>query len=673
MPLHDIAIDGHRVMAIGDAGAVASTDGSRFYPRPSCGATQRAIVAHDGVFHVLAAAVRPSSYAPWRGFAPGRSSGGEGVLAATRDLGTTWRRFEFPTRLGVEATAIYRDDDGFWWLTFPDGSVITSRKLAHGWRLLRLPRPVPTEVIYELDGYVVFAGETCMAWNGHELRVLQRGPGDSFARVLKSPDDAWLAFAGETLARSRDHGRIFKPVLERETPGVLDWAWVAGALFVIGPGGTLWEWSGERFERRRSPHQLRAIASWGDGALLCSRDGNILHLASPNDPYWRGAIDQLATPPPRVEPRPVPAMLDERDAVYRDLVRESTLVHDELSAPLRAAAPRSHIEQIIDDSEGDLEAFRVYVDALHDRDDPRAELAAVQLALATTPSIALKVVETELVAADDRVLGSLRAVLPLLAIDWRGGFPWRVTVHSLPALLTLLQDPHDRFLHTLEVEHVARRWDPYVAALAARYRPTLRALTIGRLDNDSQLDLEPLYAAVPNLRTLTIAASHITLGEVVLPRLERFSLSTTGLVSRAARAIASARWPSLEALSIHVGARRRGGTAKLGDLRPIFDAAGLPRLRHLAIRSCELSDALVKVLATSALLPQLTTLDLRSGTLSDAGARTLFQYQHAFAHLGSIDLANNIVTPAGRALLAATALRTQLSEQRPDAGPRVLP
>jgi hypothetical protein len=290
------------------------------------------------------------------------------------------------------------------------------------------------------------------------------------------------------------------------------------------------------------------------------------------------------------------------------------------------------------------------------------------------------------------VLGKLIPALPHLELTWRAGFLRRVrthftwahaAAHAVETLAALLDEPSGRFLRELVILGAPKdNYSPLASAIGARYLPALRALVIDESGPDrrerpnTRLELEPIYTAMPNLRALSIRVGHLTLGEITLPHLERFELATGSLVGRAAKAIASARWPSLRSLAIQVGAWRRGGTAKLKDLRPIFHGARLPRLTHLAVTNHELSDDLVEMLGTSQLLAQLEVLDLRNATLSDAGAAILYRHQHAYAHLRTIRLDDNILTAAGIALLESTGLPVALGRQRQDPGTpelRVLP
>jgi hypothetical protein len=77
----------------------------------------------------------------------------------------------------------------------------------------------------------------------------------------------------------------------------------------------------------------------------------------------------------------------------------------------------------------------------------------------------------------------------------------------------------------------------------------------------------------------------------------------------------------------------------------ILDGA-VGSLRHLGLVNTMLTNDLIARLARSAILSQLQSLDLSRGTMTRRGADALFAHARAFAHLESIDLGDNHLTPA---------------------------
>src|SRR5262249_47440872 len=159
-------------------------------------------------------------------------------------------------------------------------------------------------------------------------------------------------------------------------------------------------------------------------------------------------------------------------------------------------------------------------------------------------------------------------------------------------------EPSGAFLRDLTLGRIpGDDYRAYARVIAARLRPALRSLTFSAFTEATGMqpmrcDVSAIHPALPNLTALTIIGDHITLGEIVLPNLRTFRLDTWNLSSRAAKSIAHARWPDLRTLDIQVGAKRSGAAARIADLQPILDGAGLPHLEDLQITNTELGDEL---------------------------------------------------------------------------------
>ncbi|MCW5805789.1 MAG: hypothetical protein KIT31_25685 [Deltaproteobacteria bacterium] len=682
-PLERIAIDAAggrvRVAVVGERTAV-STNGRAFYRRVPAPGVARALAASDGTLAVVCA--NPPGV--WR----------------STDLATTWRPIELATKvLGYGLpTTIHRDRFGTWWLGTSLDRLIASRQVERGWRQAPFAARGATLAhgVAEVHGigdvgaalWVQGVGWSHL-WNGRVARSIEVGGGP--ARWVG--EDGELVYAlgtGGALYRSGDRGHTFVQIGEPHAAGMSNLrrcGWIAGALFAVA-GRELLRWSGGAWHAVPIEGRVVDFASWGDGALVATAAGRILRFASRRDRFWARTADELAPVWPHVERAPETAASapSHREEVYADLAREAALAHEELSAELRAAYRADDLERAVDEAEPGADedaAFTVLLDRMHAAGDPRAELAAV---LRTETFFNLH--EADGVNVETWRLweetGDLR-VVPY-AERWHAGhiaharcsfWDGATPEDARAAAASLLDGPAGRFLRELELEVPGDGHGAALAALVAeRYRPALRRLVIDGTRLAARLDLGALWAALPNLRELTVIAAQPRLGEIVLPRLQAMTVTSTGLPPREVRAIASGLRPDLRRLDVEIGRRADGGTARVDDFGPIFDGAGLPRLASLALRRCELGDALLARIAGSALLPQLRTLALRTGTITDDGARILVAHEAAFRHLASLDLVDNLLSPDGRALLARTSLKVSVEAQREDPGVthlRVLP
>jgi uncharacterized protein (TIGR02996 family) len=689
-----VVIDGRFAIAAGD-GCFATTDGKHFHRRQSPGRTF-GVTTIDGALYACGSSV-----------------------SVSRDRGAKWKEIEVPFH--GDRFCIYRDAEGTWWMGCDDGVVLTSKQPERGWKKARFALKGKVLVIGEFAGKLIFAGTGgAAAWDGKKLRPLAgfNKKTDVITRITEAPSGALVAIGdGGVAYRSTDGGARWAPVRSGVKEDLEDCAWVAGALFVVG-GREGWGGGaavvlrstneGKTFTKvpAKISSKLWGIASWGDGALLCGDDGTVWRLASPKDPYWKGAADELAPPPPAIDevfaPREAVPVGD-RERTYERLFAEALKAAEAASAKLRAArAPDANPElaQLVDEApDADTSAAQVYADWLQAQGDPRGELAAIQLQREAEPKRKdLQKAEKALLGRDtDRWLGKLAPYGDLLQLSWHAGFLRVARIantfdrfeeedsggesSSIEEVLGLLLDePSARFLRNLTVGIVTFEDNEYggvARVLGKRYLPSLRSLFLGDFHSEeTELNwsglgnLQPLYAALPNLRSLKLRSGAMQLGSIVLPRLERFEVITGGLDSKAARAIASAAWPGLRALSIQVGPARRSGanSAKAKDFQPILDGAGLPRLLHLGLTNLDFTDALIEPLAHGGLLPQLESLDLKMGALSDAGARVFYRYQKAFAHLDYINVDDNFLSRASIQLLKSTQLPFHFGDQRDDEG-----
>jgi predicted DNA-binding WGR domain protein len=672
-----LAIAGTTVVA-GGARTLASTDGAHFHPRAHPG-TVYALIAIDGAVY---------------------SCGGP--LSVTRDLGKTWREIKTPAN--GNRFSILRDSAGTWWHGCDDGLVLTSKHPERGWKAAPFTLKDRVLHITEAAGKLFFAGPQSAVWDGKKVTRMPSLKG-VITRITEAPSGALIAIGDAAVCyRSTDHGKSWKPVsVPVKGEDLEDCAWVAGALFVVGGGPTLLRSTngGESFTKvpvKLGGDKLWGIASWGDGAFIGSERGALLKLASPKDTYWRGCKDELVPPPPTIDADFVPAPAPAREAEYTKLALAANQAYKP-TADTRAPDANPALAKLVDaDVEGSTDALDVYADYLQDHDDPRGTLAAVQLKLAHTPKDkALLKAERELMKTHaGALLGPFAKLSDILKLEWRGGFIHAARIASslerdpefdgteesavdiAKLVIALLDLPSARFLRALTVGIVQfdeNSYDAIIKAIGKRHYPALRSLFLGDFDGEetelSWSDIgnaQSLYAALPNLRSLRLRSGQMSLGKIVHPTLEEFTVTTGGLDRKNAKAIASAVWPSLRTLQIAVGQPNYGGDAKLADFAPILAGEGLPRLRHLGLTALEYTDAAVEALARSKILPQLERLDLSLGMMSDDGVRLLYRYQKAFRHLQQIDVSDNFITNAGARLLKSLKLPIEIGDQRDDEG-----
>jgi hypothetical protein len=114
------------------------------------------------------------------------------------------------------------------------------------------------------------------------------------------------------------------------------------------------------------------------------------------------------------------------------------------------------------------------------------------------------------------------------------------------------------------------------ARIGQRYLPALRELFLGDFDSEetemswSELgDIGMIYPSLPNLKSLRLRSGSMELGKIVLPELAAFTVETGGLNRDNAKAIAYARWPGLERLSIQIGSPNYDGDASIDELQAI--------------------------------------------------------------------------------------------------------
>ena len=333
------------------------------------------------------------------------------------------------------------------------------------------------------------------------------------------------------------------------------------------------------------------------------------------------------------------------------------------------------------------EGYAVYADWLEQQGDPRAELIQIQLAREASPDdAALEAREKELITEhQDRWLAGLLhyPIGPTRGtqVVWRRGFVYGAQIEtsyeSNDAAIVyreLVSLPVARFLRVLRLGAActyAGRGDDDISILEAlrdHPSPVLRQLVIDCLDRQMSWthvgDISIANASLQSLEALEVIAGRMTLGAIDLPNLKSLRLETGGMRAHVLESIAAASWPNLESLVIYFGTDDYGGTCTPQDVLPILGGANLPRLTTLALCNGTFADELAELVVRSRILPRLQRLDLSKGTLGIDGARTIAKHADAFAHLASLDLSENYLTPHACAEVSRVAASVTVADQK---------
>ncbi len=190
-----------------------------------------------------------------------------------------------------------------------------------------------------------------------------------------------------------------------------------------------------------------------------------------------------------------------------------------------------------------------------------------------------------------------------------------------------------------------------------RPRPAVRSFRV-RFANPAARDwvqwiathrLDDLVETCPELETLTLPMAEIWNDTLAHPRLRELSLGWLGIApygpsdsmvwgaGPAPRGaglthLRGARLPALERLEIDFQYDWYVGWL-VEDIAAVCEAAGLPRLAHLALRYSLLGDEICTRLPAAPFAAQLEVVDLTATEVSDDGARHLVQHRDAFPRL----------------------------------------
>ncbi|MFO0599887.1 MAG: WGR domain-containing protein [Myxococcaceae bacterium] len=286
----------------------------------------------------------------------------------------------------------------------------------------------------------------------------------------------------------------------------------------------------------------------------------------------------------------------------------------------------------------------------------------------------------------------------------------KLTLHAQPARLQTRRDWDD------SEENVVNPWAGVAGALSKAPK-TLKALSFGEPPPTGAA----AYVAMPPLAEFAKA----------LPELEELELQGTGggvganglsgkwgfpeLKSLEVRAaapsaddlsnIAAAKLPKLEHLTVWLGGTtytdldsagydpydNEDGEARYPEFFPASDleacevydisqavnaqAVGnflkekFPKVTHLGLKSGVLNPEMLEAIINSPLVKQVKKLDLGGGTMNDAGADVLIANKAKLAHLESLRLDGNRLTPEGIAKLTKALPNVNAGKQRGSGDP----
>ncbi len=326
--------------------------------------------------------------------------------------------------------------------------------------------------------------------------------------------------------------------------------------------------------------------------------------------------------------------------------------------------------------------YTVYGDWLSEQGHPRGELVTAQVRGLTKQA-------TKLLKQHPSLWGDLAELSDVVTdVTWENGFIAGAKVantrdrnhegddpdRGLPSVeiadvVGMLLDGPGRFLRDLVVGIVKFESNTYEAIAAAIAKrgplPTVRSLYLGDFrSQETELnwsetgDLSKLWKAVPNLETLRLRSGTIALDKKLdLPALRELSIYTGGLDEASAKAIASARWPTLVKLDLMFGRISEGAVDTARPLAALLEARAVPALRWLGLKNFGFHAELVPAILRSKVLKQLEVLDLSHGSMGDAEAELLVAGKAQLAHLDELVVADNYFTAKGLKLLKQVGVR----------------
>jgi len=235
---------------------------------------------------------------------------------------------------------------------------------------------------------------------------------------------------------------------------------------------------------------------------------------------------------------------------------------------------------------------------------------------------------------------------------------------------------------TLEALIIGMWGDPYesgaddvIAALAshAPQLPQLRALFIGDMTYEEceiswivQGSYKPLLDAFPQLEELRIRGGNdLIIEPFTHQNLRKFTIESSGLDEKIARALADSHMPKLEHLELWLGTDEYGFSGDVTLYQQVLEQLSTPTLRYLGLRDAQIADDLAAWLANEPRLATVKTLDLSLGTIGDVGAEALLQGSQ-LRNLTRLDLSHHYISEANQEKLRALPFEVVLDDPQED-------
>jgi uncharacterized protein (TIGR02996 family) len=342
-----------------------------------------------------------------------------------------------------------------------------------------------------------------------------------------------------------------------------------------------------------------------------------------------------------------------------------------------AGARNLELEAAIADAPGSLDAWQAYADWLQCQGDVWGERVSLALQRDKAKGAAKTKFTKQIAAYDEthaeELYGKTLAEMlgkpefeQVTAIDAPYGLILSVAVKSPrydwkglapnTALAAIVKSPAARLLISISIglidyEYPVNLGKGIEAISKAGKLESLRSLFIGDFEYPDENEISwvavgnvaKVLPVAPKLRELHLRGAEISLGALEHPTLESLLIETGGLPGSAVASVGKCKLPELRRMEVWLGTDEYGGSGKIGQLKPLFEGSGVPKLEHLGLKNSDFEDDIAIALSKSQLLARLRSVDLSMGTMHEPGAQAILANVDAFRHLAELDLDRNFI------------------------------